>query len=462
VSPASDLPATRYTRSGDFHLAYQVTGSGPVDLLYVPGWVSQLELYWEEPSLARFLRRLASFARLIVFDKRGIGLSDHVSLRELPTLEERMEDIRAVLDAAGSERAAVFAQGYATPIASLFAATYPDRTASLVLYSACARGTLKADDYPWGVDEDALAEWTEVSTRLDPEFARRWLQRLAPSVADDDRAVEWTGRVLRASASPSAQRGYTEMNAVMDVRDVLPLIHVPTLVVGRADAWLPKGPVDMPPLAEGRWVAGQIPDAGLRVVPGRDYLPWFGDQEPLLDAIEEFVTGGRRPVDPDRVLLTVLFTDIVGSTAHAEALGDRRWRGLLEEHNTVVRRQLERFRGLEVDRAGDGFLATFDGPARAVRCALAVSEEVRALDLEIRAGVHTGEVELGADGAVAGIAVHVGARTAALAAAGEVLVTRTVRDLVGGSGLRFEPAGEHQLRGVPDRWQLYRAAGDGT
>jgi class 3 adenylate cyclase/pimeloyl-ACP methyl ester carboxylesterase len=454
----SHIPPTQYVQSGDFHVAYQVTGDGPVDLIYVPGWVSQLELYWDEPSLARFLRRLASFSRLIIFDKRGIGLSDRVSLGELPTLEERMDDIRAVLDAAGSTRAAVVAQGYATPMASLFAATYPDRTASLVLYSACGRGTLRTDDYPWGATAEEFAEWTTASTRGDAGFAATWLRRLAPTVADDDRVVAWTGRVLRASASPSAYRGYTEMQAVMDVREVLPLIRVPTLVLERADAWLPKGPVDMPPVEEGRWVAEQIPGAKLVVVPGRDYLPWFGDQESLLAEIEQFVTGSRHPVEANRVLLTVLFTDIVGSTIRADALGDRRWSALLDEHNALMRRQLERYRGREIDRAGDGFFATFDGPARAVRCVLAMTEEARAIGIEIRAGVHTGEVELSAEG-VAGIAVHIGARTAALAGPGEVLVTRTVKDLVGGSGLIFDSRGAHELRGVPEPWELYLAVG---
>jgi len=454
-----DRPETHYATSGDVQIAYQAFGAGP-ELVWVPGWVSQLDLYWEEPSLARFLRRLASFARLIVFDRRGLGLSDRVRPGQVPTLEERIDDIRAVFDDLGVERAAVLGQGYGTPIALLFAATYPERTSSLVLYCPSAKGGLRTDDYPWGMTPAEQETWREHSTRLwgTAEFAAEWLERLAPSAAGDPRAVEWTARVVRAAGSPTASRTLAEMNAAVDVRAVLPHVHVPTLVVVRKDVVLPKGGVDVDGVAEGRWVAERIPGAAFETVPGRDYLPWFGDQDALLDEIAAFVTGDRPVREPDRVLLTILFTDLVGSTERVAELGDLRWRELLEGHNEAVRRVLERHGGREVDRAGDGFLATFDGPARAVRAGRAIVAELEALRLEVRAGVHTGEVEL-VDGGIGGIAVHIAARVAALGGAGEVLVTRTVKDLTAGSGIELQTRGTHALRGVPGDWELYAAEG---
>ena len=339
-----DAPATRYAKSGDFDIAYQVLGDGPVDLVYVPGWITHLDLQWEEASLARFLRQLASFSRLIVFDKRGIGLSDRVSADRMPTMEERMDDVRAVLDAVGTERTAVLCQGYGAPIGTLFAATYPERVASLVLYEPSARGGMRTDDYPWGATAEEFTAWLEASADWgSDEYAAEWLRRLAPSVADDPRTVAWAARMLRAAASPSTSRSFSMMNALMDVRIVLPLVRVPTLVLARQDAVLPKGPIDVPPQEEARWVAGRIPEAKYVVVPGQDYLPWVGDQDSLLAEIEEFVTGGRRARELNRQLLTVLFTDIVGSTTRAAELGDRRWRELLEEHNAMIRRSIERF-----------------------------------------------------------------------------------------------------------------------
>ena len=455
------LPETRYATSGDVQIAYQVFGEGP-DLVWVPGWVSQLDLYWEEPALARFLRRLASFARVVVFDRRGIGLSDRVSVETLPTLEVRMDDIRAVLDHLGVSRATILGQGYGSPIAILFAATYPERTASLIVYAPSAKGGLKEDDFPWGSTPEEQQAWWERLGELwgTEELAAEWLERLAPSAAGDARVVEWTARVLRAAGSPAASRALSQMDAAMDVRAILPSVRVSTLVLVRGDAMAPKGAVDFRAVDEAAWIADRIPDASLVVVPGRDYLPWFGDQEALLDEVEAFVTGARPDRAPDRVLATVLFTDLVGSTQRAAELGDRRWRELLEQHNALVRRLLERYGGREIDRAGDGFLATFDGPGRAVRCALAIVSELGILELDVRAGVHTGEIEIMGDG-VGGMAVHIGARVAALGSAGDVLVTRTVKDLTVGSGLEFEERGTQQLRGVPGDWEVFSAGENG-
>jgi class 3 adenylate cyclase len=452
-----ERPRTQYARSGDYHIAYQVLGDGPVDLVYVPGWISHLDLYWEEPSVTRFFQRLASFSRLIVFDKRGIGLSDPVAVSAMPTLEERMDDVRAVLDAVGSEQAAVLGQGYGTPIAVLFAASHPERTTKLVLYAPSAKTGLKTDDYPWGTTPEQQAEWNATGADWGTdEFAADWVARLAPSMAGDSRFVEWAARLMRTSASPAVADAFTQMNALMDVRDVLPLIRVPTLVLERAENSPPKGPLDMPPMEEATWVADRIPGARLVVLPGRDYLPWVGDQESLVNEVASFVSGGVPAAELERVLLTVLFTDIVGSTKLATELGDRRWLELLERHNAVVSAELERHRGIEVSRAGDGVLATFDGPARAIRCASQIAAALRAEGIEIRAGIHAGEVELvGAD--IGGIAVHIGSRVASRAEAGEVLVTSTVRDLVAGSGIEFDDRGSHTLKGIDGRWRLFAA-----
>ena len=452
-----DRPATKYARSGEYHIAYQVIGEGPPDLVYVPGWISHLDLYWEEPSVAQFLRRLASFSRLIVFDKRGIGLSDPVPAENMPNLEERMDDVRAVLDAAGSERAAVLGQGYGCPIAMLFAATHPERVTHLVLYAPTVKAGLRTDDYPWGPTEDDVRAWREATAEWGTdEFAESWVARLAPSAAQDRQFVEWAARMMRTAASPATFRAFGRMQSLMDAREVLPLIHVPTLVLGRTDACLPKGPVDVPPLEEARYTADRIPGATLVTVPGRDYLPWVGDQDSIVAEVGKFVTGAAPTREVDRVLLTVLFTDIVDSTKRAAELGDKRWRELLERHNALVRRHIEEYRGQEVDRAGDGFLTTFDGPARAIRCAQAIVASAAQEGLEIRAGIHSGEVELLEQG-IGGIAVHLGARVAALAAPGEVLVTTTVRDLVAGSGIEFVERGTHELKGVPGTWDLLSA-----
>ncbi|MGH2722734.1 MAG: alpha/beta fold hydrolase [Actinomycetota bacterium] len=438
-----DIPRTRYAKSGEVNIAYQVFGEGQ-DLVYVPGWVSNVELNWDEPSYARFLRRLASFSRLIVFDKRGTGLSDRVPESHLPSLEERMDDVRAVMDEVGSERAGLVGVSEGGPMCALFAATYPERTSALVMYGTYARRG-PAPDYPWGrspAEQDAFLL----------EIADGWggpvgLADRAPGVSLDDPFARWWSTYLRQSASPRAALALTRMNYEVDVRSVLPTIAVPTLVIHRrGDLVMHQG--------EARYLAEAIPGAQLSLLPGDDHLPWAGDQDAILDEIEEFLTGVRPVPEPDRVLATVVFTDIVGSTERAAELGDRRWRALLDSHHDVVRRELQRFRGREIDTAGDGFLATFDGPARAVRCAAAIGEAVRGLGLAIRAGIHTGEVERAGDD-IRGLAVHIGARVAALADPGEVLVSSTVKDLVAGSGIEFDGRGAHTLKGVPGRWRLY-------
>ena len=446
----------RYARSGAVNIAYQVIGDGPVDLLYVPGWISHLDLYWEEPAVSRFLRRLGAGFRLMLFDRRGTGLSDRVSDDELPTLEGRMDDARAVLDAVGSEQAVVFAQGYGCPLAIVFAATYPERTRALILYNAIAKAGQKTEDYPWGSTPEEQEAWRAKSGAQwgSEEFAREWLRRLAPSAAGDPRQIAWYARVMRASATPTAFQRFSEMSALMDVRALLPLLHVPTLVLARKDVLAPKGGVDVRSVEEAEYVAGRIPGAKLVVLPGEDYLPWVGDQEALVSEVAAFATGTRPAAEPDRVLLTVLFTDIVDSTGWLARLGDQRWRELLAEHDILVRQALEQFRGSEVDRAGDGVFATFDGPGRAIRCACEIGREVQQLGPEIRAGIHTGECELGAD-RVSGIAVHIGARIAALAAPGEVLVSSTVKDLVAGSEHRFRDRGLTGLKGIPGEWRLH-------
>jgi pimeloyl-ACP methyl ester carboxylesterase len=437
-------PETRYARSGDLNIAYQVVGDGPFDLVYVPGWVSNLDLMWEEPSYAGLLERLASFSRLILFDKRGTGLSDPVPFDGLPTLEQRMDDVRAVMDAAGSERAALLGHSEGGNMCILFSATYPDRVSALVLVGCYAK-RIRTDDYPWAPawdDREREIAETERSW-ADPDAVRS----LAPSRADDDAFVAWMTRYLRASASPKAAAGLLRMNSMIDVRDVLPAIRVPTLLIYRTDDRDVR-------VEEGRFIASRIDGSRLVELPGTDHLMWTGDPDAIVDEIEAFLTGVRRGPEPDRVLATVLFTDIVGSTERAAAVGDRAWRRLLDRHHGAIRQQLGRWRGREVDTAGDGFLATFDGPARALRCATAIVDSIRELGLSVRAGVHTGEVEV-ADGNVRGIAVHIGSRVAALAQPGEVLVSRTVVDLVAGSGIGFEDRGEHALKGVPGRWRLY-------
>jgi pimeloyl-ACP methyl ester carboxylesterase len=441
-------PETRYARSGDVNIAYQVVGDAPRDLVLVPGWVSNIEVFWEEPACARFLERLASFTRLILFDKRGTGLSDRVA--DLPNLETRMDDVRAVMDTVGSERAALFGWSEGGPMCALFAATYPARTAALIASGSYARRTW-APDCSWAPTVEQRRQFIE-------QCRREWggpvgLDERWPSAAGDERVRLWWGRFMRMGASPGANAALLQMNDEMDVRHVLPAIRVPTLILHSVG----DRALDV---RGSRYMAERIAGARLVELPGGDHVPWGEDADAILDEIEEFLTGVRHGPEPDRVLATVLFTDIVGSTARAAAMGDRRWRGVLEQHHAVVRRELGRFRGREIDTTGDGFLATFDGPARGVRCARAVSDGVRALGLEVRAGLHTGEVELLGD-RVSGLAVHIGARVAAVASAGEVLVSSTVKDLVAGSGLRFQDRGVQILKGVPGEWHLFALESEG-
>jgi class 3 adenylate cyclase len=440
-------PRTRYAKSGDVHIAYQVIGDGPLDLVVIPGFISNVEMPWEWPEIGRFFERLGSFARLITFDKRGTGLSDRGV--GVPTIEERMDDVRAVMDAAGSERAALFGISEGGPMSIVFAATYPDRTHSLVLLGSFARFS-KADDYSCGIPKQQL-------DRMFANIEQNWgtgndLAIFAPSAGGDERAREQWGRVQRLGAGPREAAAIIRMNETIDVRSVLDTLHVPTLVIHRTGDKI----ID---IENGRLMAERISEARLLELPGDDHLPFFGDSRPILDAVEEFVTGSRSaPDEVDRVLATVLFTDIVDSTARAVELGDRRWRELLRDHHARVRDELGRYRGREVDTAGDGFFATFDGPARAIRCARAIRDSVGSLDIRLRAGLHTGECELH-EGGVAGIAVHIGSRVAGLADAGEILVSSTVRDLVAGSGIEFQERGPHQLKGIPGEWQLCQVVG---
>ncbi|HZQ49430.1 MAG TPA: adenylate/guanylate cyclase domain-containing protein [Candidatus Dormibacteraeota bacterium] len=444
-------PTTQYAQSGDYSIAYQVVGEGPLDLVYVPGFVSHVEAAWDDPDYARFLERLASFSRLILFDKRGTGLSDRVPVKLLPTLEERMDDVRAVMDAVRSERAALFGVSEGGPMSMLFATTYPERVSALVLYGTYAK-RVRTDDYPWAPTLE------EHARRLDA-VATAWggpvdVEHWAPSVAGEERFRRWWGQFLRLGASPSAARAVLEMTLEIDVRGILPAIRVPTLVLHRAgDRRIEVG--------GSRYLAEQIPNAKYVELEGVDHLVWVGDADMVADEIGEFLTGTRHTAEPNRLLATVLFTDMVESTSRAVELGDARWRALISDHDRLVRGELARFRGREIDRRGDGFLAIFDGPARAIRCALSIVELVHELGIQVRVGLHTGELDLLESG-IAGIGVHTGARVMSLAGPDEVLVTSTVRDLVAGSGLSFSDRGLHELKGVPGSWRILRVEPEGA
>jgi pimeloyl-ACP methyl ester carboxylesterase len=450
----TDIPETRYAKSGDVSIAYQVLGDGENDLVFVPPFLSNVELAWELPQLAEFLRRLASFSRLIVFDRRGSGLSDR-DVR-VPQLELRMDDVRAVMDAAGSERAALFGESDGGPMTLLFAATYPERTTAAVLCGMARARGLWAPDFPQGRTRE---EWVRVAQEAEAVFGttsdvEQTLSWLAPSMAGDEQFERWLGRYMRQSMSPSAIDTLTRMNMETDIRHALPAITVPTLLIHRTD--------DAVPIENSRYVADRVPGARLVELPGRDHAP-FVDYDQIIAAAEPFlreVWSERiwEDNEPDRVLATVLITDIVDATSKAAELGDARWRNLLTEHHALIRRQLGRYRGTEVDTAGDGFLASFDGPARAIRCAGQITKSVKELGLEVRAGLHTGECEL-IDGKVGGIAVHIVARVAAEAGPGEVLVSSTVKDLVAGAGLQFAERGAVELKGLPGEWRLYAVVG---
>jgi class 3 adenylate cyclase len=440
---------TKYARSGEVHIAYQVVGQGKLDLVWIPSLAHHVELSWENPPVARFLVRMAELGRLVVFDKRGTGMSDRVSSDT--TLETRMDDIRAVMDAAGSERAVVCALGEGGPLAMLFAATYPERTDGLVLINSSPR-LVRSAEFPWLPSRGEQEQNIEAMVRKWGTPAQReWLPIGSPDMTEDDRIA--FARALRLSVSPGAARDYMRMNLDVDVCGVLDSIRVPTLVLHRTE-------LVRLDIRGARYLAEHIRGARLVELPGRNFAPAVGDAEALFAEIERFCadiqSGEWEPAEPDRMLATVLFTDIVGSTDKMAELGDRGWRKLLDGHHTAVRRELSRFRGIEMDTAGDGFFARFDGPARAVRCAQAITDDVREFGIQLRAGLHTGECEL-ADGKVAGIAVSIGARIAAAAKPGEVLVSSTVKDLVAGSGIAFEDRGTHELKGVPGEWRLYAA-----
>jgi class 3 adenylate cyclase len=435
---------TRYARSGDVHIAYQVTGDGPFDLVFVPGHVTHIELSWRLAGFAPVLAEWSSFSRLIRFDKRGTGMSDPVS--GAPTLETRMDDVRAVMDAAGSRRAAFYGLSEGAAMTLLFAATYPERVAALVLRS-CTPRTLWAPDFPWGRSEEGYRQEIEQVLRIYDSGAKAKEAAGILGPADDE-----FRDYLRFGASPGMLEALYRMNRDIDVRHVLPAVRVPTLVLHGADDRIVPAEV-------GAYVADQIPSARFVVIPGVGHLALGPGGRLITDEVHSFLTeiwqqGGWEDAEPDRILATILFTDIVDSTAKAIELGDRRWRDLLERHHQFVRGELLRHRGREIDTAGDGFLASFDGPARAIRCASAIVTGVRELGLELRAGLHTGECEL-ANGKPAGIAVHTGARVAAHAQPGEVLVSSTVKDLVAGSGITFDDRGPHQLKGIPGQWRLF-------
>jgi pimeloyl-ACP methyl ester carboxylesterase len=440
-------PETRYALSGDVNIAYQVAGDGPFDVIFVPGFVTHVEVQWRLPGMGDFIRGLGSFSRLIRFDKRGTGMSDPVS--GAPSLETRMDDVRAVMDAAGSRRAAFYGLSEGAAMSILFAATYPERTAALVVRS-CSPRTMWAPDFPWGRREEAYRREVDQALQVFGERAGAREAVRALGMRDDDE-VEAFIDYIRYGTSPGMLAALYRMNKEIDIRHVLPAVGVPALVLHGSEDQI------VPPEA-GAYTARRIRSARFVEMPGMGHLA-LGASARMQAEVERFLTdvwqaGGWEDTEPDRMLATVLFTDIVGSTAKAVELGDRRWRELLERHNTLVRRQLLRFRGREIDTAGDGFFATFDGPARAIRCACAITGGVRELGLSVRAGLHTGECEI-ADSNVAGIAVHTGARVAAQAGAGEVLVSSTVKDLVAGSGIEFTDRGAHQLKGIPGQWRLF-------
>ena len=435
-------PKTRYAKSGELSIAYQVVGEGPLDLVFTFGWASHLDFQWTEPTLTRFLRRLAQFARVIVFDKRGVGLSDPVS--SAPTFEERMDDIRAVMDAVGSERAALLGYSEGGAMAALFAAAHPKRSTAVILYEAWICGLLDPAQNPAG------ERWLEVDRRV-RESIEHWgegygLAIGAPSLAANPLERRMYGAFERASMSPGMALATWNSFVQGDVREVLPTIGVPALILHHTGSSIP--------IENARYAAEHIPGARLVELDGVDHLPLTHDADRIAEEIEEFLTGARGAREPDRVLATVFFSDIVGSTARAADMGDSRWRELLDRHDAIVREQLDHFQGQEVKHTGDGFLAAFDGPARAIRCARSVRDHLHEIGVEIRVGLHTGECELGSGG-LGGLAVHIGARVMAEAGAAEILVSSTVKDLVVGSGIDFEPRGGHALKGAPGEWALF-------
>jgi class 3 adenylate cyclase len=440
------VPETSYARSGDVEIAFQTVGDGPIDLVWVAGFVTHLDVLWEDPSYRRFCEQLGSFSRLILFDKRGMGLSERV---RIATLEERMDDVRAVMDAMDIRQAAVAGASEGGPLSILFAATYPERTRALILCGGEVKEE-RTDDWPWG--EATWEQFESSIAGIDTTWDQgNMMWHIAPSTEGDIQARDWWNRMMRNAMNPSAAVDFMRMGMGIDIRHVLPAVNVPTLILHRVGDQVCH-------VENARYMAAHIPSARYVELPGTDHAPWVNSDD-ILAEIQEFLTGVREPVAPDRILATVLFTDIVDSTARAAEIGDRRWAELLERHHAVVRGELARFRGHEVDTVGDGFFATFDGPARAIRCARAISSAVRGLGIQVRSGIHSGECEL-LDGKVGGIAVHTGARVASFAGPSEVLVSSTVKDLVAGSGLSFLDRGEHVLKGIPGEWRLYEVADD--
>ena len=440
------IPETRYTKIGDINIAYQVVGNGAKDLVLVPGWISNIDVFWEEPSMVRFLNKLASFSRLILFDKRGTGLSDRAT--DTPMLEERMEDVRAVMDAVGSEQATLLGYSEAGTMVALFAATYPERTSAIIMISSFARRII-ADDYPWG------ATVAQYQAFID-DIQHSWggpvgMDLRVPSRINDVQFKRWWAKLLRMGASPSTAAAITRMNIEIDVREILPSIKVPALIIhAKGDKAIILG--------HGRYLAENIPNSIFKVVDTEDHLPWVGAPGEILDAVEEFVTGIKSQSNIQRILSTLMFTDIVDSTRLAQSMGDKKWRDMLENHDTIVRHELSIYRGKEIDTAGDSFFASFDGPARALRCGQAVIQSLKANGIPVRVGIHTGECELRGEN-LAGIAVHIAARVGELAGSDEVLVSQTVKDLTVGADLEFESRGSHVLKGVPGNWQAYAAIG---
>jgi class 3 adenylate cyclase len=435
-------PRTQYAKSGDVHIAYQVFGEGAVDLVFVPGFVSHIENYWDEPNFARWLRRLGSFSRVIMFDKRGTGLSDQVS--ELPGMDQRLDDVSAVMDAVGIERAAIFGISEGGSLATLFAASHPERSQALIIYGGFAQFS------SWFPTQEALEGLIQY---IDKNWGSgESMPMFAPTKQGDLAFQQWWGKFERLGASPAAAITLMRMNSQIDITEILPSINVPTLVIHRKD--------DVTVNVEGgRLLAERIPGAKYVELSGTDHLPFVGeDSDRILDEMEHFLTGETSTPSVERVLATVVFTDIVGSTARAQTLGDRAWGDLLDLHDKAVRKELARFRGNEVKWTGDGFLAAFDRPARAIQCALTIVNTVRALGIEVRAGIHTGEVDF-LKNDIRGIAVHIASRVADLANGGDVVVSRTVKDLVAGSGIAFQDYGTYELKGVPDQWMLFRASG---
>ncbi len=442
-------PVTRYTSSGGASIAYQVTGEGRLDLVFMTGWISQVEHLWESTGLRRLLERLSVFGRLILFDRRGTGLSDGVG--EPYTLEQEARDALAVLDAAGSERAALFTYGLGGPVAALLAAEHPERVGALIMYASIARA-LWAPDYDWAMTREERAEWIDRAVDSWGAADHPGIPVMAPTMADDPVLISWFARMQRLAASPGNARELLTAAADLDVREILPQIHVPTLVMHRNGdtAWDPR---------HSRYIAERIPGARYVELEGTDSLPFLGDSDAIVEEIEQFLTGGRAGGEATRALLTVMFTDIVDATPRAAELGDRRWRDLLARHDEDLRKELRHFDGREVKTVGDGFLATFAGPpSRALRCALAITESARALGIELRVGIHTGECELIGDD-VGGMAVHIASRVSGLAGGGEVLVSGTVFGTVVGGPFGFEDRGFHELKGVPGRWPLFALRG---